>query len=72
LARCCACICAPPKGKRRFETKRVALDPWIFAGPTSYNVGIDEEYRGAIDDIRFFRRSLDEEEINLLFDAQQP
>ncbi|NOZ52702.1 MAG: LamG domain-containing protein [Gammaproteobacteria bacterium] len=48
-----------------------ALDAWIFAGASSYNVGLDQ-YRGAIDDIRFFKRSLDEEEINLLFDAQQP
>ena len=47
------------------------LDPWIFAGASSYNVGLDQ-YRGAIDDIRFFKRSLDEEEIKLLFEAQQP
>ena len=47
------------------------LEPWIFAGASSYNVGLSE-YRGAIDDIRFFRRSLDEEEINLLYESEQP
>jgi hypothetical protein len=46
-------------------------DPWTFAGPSSYNVGLSE-YRGAIDDVRYFRRSLDEEEINLLYEAGQP
>ena len=39
---------------------------WIFAGGTSYNVSV-EEYLGAIDDIRFFERSLDGDEINLLY-----
>lgn len=41
--------------------------PWFFAGPTSYNVGVSE-YRGNLDDIRFFKRSLDEEEIQMLYE----
>lgn len=41
--------------------------PWIFAGTTSYNVGLDE-FRGAIDDMRFFHRALDDEEIQLLYE----
>ena len=40
--------------------------PWLFAGPTSYNAGVSE-YRGNLDDIRFFNRSLDEEEIQMLY-----
>jgi len=47
-----------------------AMESWVFAGASSY--GGLEQYRGAIDDIRFFKRSLDEEEINLLFNMQQP
>jgi hypothetical protein len=43
--------------------------PWTFAGLSSYSVGLSE-YRGAIDDIRFFKRGLDGEEINLLYEAQ--
>jgi hypothetical protein len=43
---------------------------WIFAGLSSYNVGLSQ-YRGAIDDIRFFKRSLDSDEINLLYQQQQ-
>jgi len=39
---------------------------WIFAGPSSYDVGLGQ-YRGAIGDIRFFKRSLDSNEINLLY-----
>jgi hypothetical protein len=41
--------------------------PWFFAGPTSYNVGLSE-YRGNLDDIRFFKRSLDEEEVRMLYE----
>lgn len=44
--------------------------PWLFAGPSSYNVGL-QEYRGKLDDVRFFKRSLDEEELHLLYEASQ-
>jgi hypothetical protein len=44
--------------------------PWVFAGESSLSLG-NEQYRGAIDDIRFFKRALDSEEIRLLFEANQ-
>ena len=43
---------------------------WIFAGQSSYNVGLSQ-YLGAIDDIRFFKRALDSDEINLLYQQKQ-
>jgi hypothetical protein len=43
---------------------------WIFGGLSSYSVGLSE-YRGAIDDIRFFKRSLDSDEISLLYQQRQ-
>lgn len=45
-------------------------NPWYFAGPTSYATGV-EEYRGGLDDIRFFKRALDSEEVRLLYEAAQ-
>lgn len=45
----------------------LTTQPWHFAGLTSYNVGL-EQYRGGLDDIRFFDRTLDSEEIKLLYE----
>jgi hypothetical protein len=45
-------------------------NPWFFAGPTSYATGVGE-YRGGLDDIRFFKRALDSEEVRLLYEAPQ-
>ena len=44
--------------------------PWKFAGPSIYSVGLGE-YLGGLDDIRFFKRALDSEEVRLLYEAQQ-
>jgi hypothetical protein len=43
-------------------------NPWYFAGPTTYAVSVGE-YRGALDDIRFFRRALDGQEVALLYES---
>lgn len=43
--------------------------PWKFAGPSSYGIG--GEYIGLLDDIRFFKRSLDSQEVKMLYESQQ-
>ncbi len=49
---------------------RFTTDTWEFASTTLYNVGLGE-YHGGLDDIRYFKRALDSEEVRLLYEAQQ-
>ena len=48
----------------------LTTQPWHFAGLTNYNVGL-EEYLGGLDDIRFFDRALDSDEVKQLFEAAE-
>jgi len=50
-------------------TVQLTTNPWYFAGPSSYSVDLGE-YRGALDDVRFFKRALDGEEVALLYQAE--
>jgi len=49
---------------------RFMTTTWEFASASLYNVGLGE-YHGGIDDIRYFKRALDGEEVRLLYEAQQ-
>jgi hypothetical protein len=57
---------------RRHSTTLVQflMEPWFFGGTSSYAVPV-QPYRGAFDDLRFFPRALDADEVRTLFDGQQ-
>ena len=52
------------------DVRFVTDEPWTFAGPDSA-YGLAGEFIGAMDDIRFFRRVLDSEEVKLLYESQE-
>lgn len=49
---------------------KFATGIWEFAGATVYNVNVTN-YLGGLDDIRYFKRALDSEEVGLLYEARQ-